>query len=143
MSRDAPPEPWTAFEVAVAACGLVTVGGLLLAVGVGYDLTFGSLYLMAQAGIAARDHVRVRPRAERGRSGPRVTARPRPSSVRVRRVSAQRRCPLCHEPFSEHLSSRSCPGCETLHHVSCLEELAGCAVLGCSRSRRGARRRVV
>lgn len=47
-----------------------------------------------------------------------------------RRREGRQRCPLCQERLAgdEH----SCPGCQTRYHAECVDELGGCATMGCA-----------
>jgi hypothetical protein len=51
--------------------------------------------------------------------------RPRARAARRSRLT----CPLCHDGLSAE--RRRCPGCDTPYHGHCLDELGGCATLGC------------
>jgi TM2 domain-containing membrane protein YozV len=41
-------------------------------------------------------------------------------------------CPYCRTAFEAEDAVVTCSGCETKHHVDCLEENGGCTVFGCS-----------
>ncbi|MBL4844647.1 MAG: hypothetical protein JKY65_03900 [Planctomycetes bacterium] len=52
------------------------------------------------------------------------------------RVTAQERCPYCHDTLTiERVEKVICEACGTPHHQACLAELGGCTVMGCSGGR--------
>ncbi len=51
--------------------------------------------------------------------------------ARERGESVERRCPICHGPFTAVDALWECPECRAEHHEVCARSHGRCAVLGC------------
>lgn len=51
--------------------------------------------------------------------------------TRARPLDSHLRCPYCRDELAGGAERVECPGCATVHHRACLEELGRCTVMGC------------